>query len=646
MIHQVASQLVSAAVRNTSVNADTLLGDLASRRVAGVYVTLKRGDTLRGCCGVQGQPMPLGQALAHSAQRTAKEDPRMAPIAEAELPYLDLTVSLLGEPRPIGVKGDERIDAVQVGKHGLRIRMGHHAGLLLPSVARERGWTSRQFLDAVCRKAGLPPGAWRSDQATVELFDGIDFGGPLAVDTALDQQEASVVDETDLSQLVQWIRYNLDAIQTGATPSYYAMNVVDIEVLGVVLQIKCHNENLPHSWLQLVFRDGMPLQSKLFEFTQTAAKSLAGYGPAGDWDVRVAVLSSAIHHGLDSDADLRGMDCQRRAIVVRDAKRVALAYDRRADSQQLLEQALRQQPFRSGNTEVYSVVCDASVGELTVSIGPQAQSQITTRPPAVAGTFYPAKDVEREQIVDECFKGLPEIEKQTVAAAMVPHAGLRFSGRIAADVWRRIELPETVLIIGPKHTRDGVDWAVAPHDFFQISPTAGLPGDAVLAQQLANAVPGMQLDAAAHRREHGSEVQFPILYRLNAKTKVVSVAMQGGSIDELAEAARALANWLRGLEKPPLLVISSDMNHFAEEDETRRRDKLALDMLRANDPAGLLSICAEEDISMCGQIPAALVLLTLKELGKQVDYQQIAYGTSADVSGDRSRVVGYAGVRF
>ena len=260
--------------------------------------------------------------------------------------------------------------------------------------------------------------------------------------------------------------------------------------------------------------------------------------------------------------------------------------------------------------------------------------------------FTPPDDKQREQAIDECFEGLSEAEQQTVAAAMVPHAGLRFSGRIAADVWRRIELPETVLLIGPKHTPDGVDWAVAPHDFFQLSPTAGLPGHPELAQQLASAVPGMQLDAAAHRREHGSEVQFPILYRLSANTKVVSVAMHGGSIDELAEAAKSLANWLRGLEKPPLLVVSSDMNHFADEDENRRRDKLALDMLQKNDPAGLLSICAEENISMCGQIPAALVLLTLKELGKQVDYQEIGYGTSADVSGDRSRVVGYAGVLF
>ncbi len=106
----------------------------------------------------------------------------MAPIAPLELPYLTLSISILGPPRPIGVHGDQRIDAVKIGQHGLRIRMGNKAGLLLPVVAKERDWNSRQFLDAVCNKAGLPPGSWRSDDASVEIFDGIDYGAPFIVE--------------------------------------------------------------------------------------------------------------------------------------------------------------------------------------------------------------------------------------------------------------------------------------------------------------------------------------------------------------------------------------------------------------------------------------------------------------------------------
>ena len=88
------------------------------------------------------------------------------------------------------------------------------------------------------------------------------------------------------------------------------------------------------------------------------------------------------------------------------------------------------------------------------------------------------------------------------------------------------------------------------------------------------------------------------------------------------------------------------MNHFADDEENRRRDRLALDELKRNDPIALLETCQRENISMCGQLPAALVLLTLQEMGIDVTYDEIAYDTSASTSGDTSRVVGYAGVLF
>ena len=115
-------------------------------------------------------------------------------------------------------------------------------------------------------------------------------------------------------------------------------------------------------------------------------------------------------------------------------------------------------------------------------------------------------------------------------------------------------------------------------------------------------------------------------------------------MEQLQAAARELADCLANLEDPPLLVISSDMNHFADETETRRRDRLALDQLAKLDPVGLIEICHSDNISMCGQLPAALILLTLQVMGWTGSYHEIGYGTSADTSGDKSRVVGYAGI--
>jgi AmmeMemoRadiSam system radical SAM enzyme/AmmeMemoRadiSam system protein B/AmmeMemoRadiSam system protein A len=645
-IHRAACHYVSAVVQGQAFDLAAALGSLAQRPVAGIYVTLKRGETLRGCCGLQGPPMSLASALADSATRTAKHDPRMAPIAPLELPHLNLSVSILGPARPIGVTGDQRVEAVQIGQHGLRIRSGSHVGLLLPMVAIERSWNALQFLDAVCTKAGLPPGSWQRDDAEVEVFDGISFGGRMVFQEPTVVRDVSIFSIEQLHQLQSWVRLNLSAIQTGATPFYYASYAPDASVSGVVLNVTFDAQQPPVSWLQLNLREGIPLQSSLFQLTQTAARSLASAGPATNWRVDIAILSTVIHHGVDTDYELAGVNCQSRALMLMDGRSWAFGFDRSADAAQLYQQTHAAENFRSGATMVYSVVCEATCSTLSVSSGPRADSAIASRPPAVAGVFYPASDQAREAQVDALLAGLPVVERQTVAAAMVPHAGLRYSGRIAADVWRRIELPSRVLIIGPKHTPDGLEWAVAPHDEWRLSDTARMVGDVELAREIASAVTDMELDAAAHRTEHGIEVQLPLLYRLAPHTRVAAIAMSGASIDRLQHAAKQLARCLAAMDDPPLLVISSDMNHFADDAENRRRDRLALDVLSKREPEELLRICAAENISMCGQVPAALVLMTLRELGRETRYTEVAYGTSGDISGDRSRVVGYAGVLF
>ena len=647
IIHAAACQAVTATVLHQASNLSKTLGDLEQRSIAGVYVTLKRGETLRGCCGMHGPPFPLGQGLANSSSRTAKDDPRMAPIAAVELPHLDLSISILGPPRPIEAKGDDRIDAVQVGKHGLRIRMGKQVGLLLPVVATERKWDSRQFLDAVCTKAELPPGTWRSDQAVVEIFDGVYYGAPfLANETTV--PDRSLLAPEQLARLTTWVENNLAAVCSGATPFYYANGVEDATVSGVVLQVTFDPQKPPASWMQLNIREGVPLQSTLYQLTQNAAQSLkaSGYTNADSWKPIVAGLSTPVHHGTGDSAELAGLSVESRSLIAMDGRRWAIEFDQAADPSDLLKQALAAQRFRAGATQIYSVVCDSSAPQFSVSMSPQANPRTSARPPAVVGTFYPADDHQREQTVDGFIADSGDVQPASVSAAMVPHAGLRFSGKVATDVWRRIELPETVLIIGPKHTSDGVDWAVAPHDLWHLSATALMKGNMELAQKIADSVPGMELDSGAHRREHCIEVQLPLLHRLSPQTRITAIAMSGGMLEEIRAAAKALAGCLAELEQPPLMIISSDLNHFADDTENRRRDRLALEMLEKDDPEGLMKICQEQNISMCGQIPAALVLLTLQELKQKAKYQEIAYATSGDVSGDLSRVVGYAGVLF
>jgi AmmeMemoRadiSam system protein B len=275
---------------------------------------------------------------------------------------------------------------------------------------------------------------------------------------------------------------------------------------------------------------------------------------------------------------------------------------------------------------------------------PRATTGPSVRPPAVAGKFYPGDAAELAKLVDRCLAGEP-VERMPCPAVMVPHAGLVYSGKVAADVLRRVEIPETVIVIGPKHTRHGVEWAVAPHDAWQI-PGSLVQSDPELARRLCAAIGGLALDAAAHAQEHGIEVELPFLSRLAPQAKVVGIAIGGGDLARCREFARGLAEVIRGMTKAPLLVISSDMNHFANDDETRLLDEMALSAFETLDPELLYRTVHENRISMCGILPAVIVLETLRLLGKVSRIKRIGYATSGDVSGDRQRVVGYAGLHL
>lgn len=108
--------------------------------------------------------------------------------------------------------------------------------------------------------------------------------------------------------------------------------------------------------------------------------------------------------------------------------------------------------------------------------------------------------------------------------------------------------------------------------------------------------------------------------------------------------ADGLARLIQGLPGPPLLLVSSDMNHYATERETQMLDETALRAMERLDPRHLLDTVIEHDVSMCGVLPAVIVMETLRRLGGLNVLERVGHATSAEVSGDTSRVVGYAGV--
>jgi uncharacterized protein (TIGR00296 family) len=165
-----ARHALEAAVRNERFSLPSLPPVFREKR--GVFVTLTERGELRGCIGLPYPVMPLGEAILEAAASAALQDPRFPPVEPDEIPEIRVEVTVLSVPAPLTGPPGDRESCVQVGTHGLIVQGHGRSGLLLPQVATEYCWTACDFLDHTCRKAGLPPGSWRSPGTEVLTFEG------------------------------------------------------------------------------------------------------------------------------------------------------------------------------------------------------------------------------------------------------------------------------------------------------------------------------------------------------------------------------------------------------------------------------------------------------------------------------------------
>jgi AmmeMemoRadiSam system protein B/AmmeMemoRadiSam system protein A len=619
--------------------------------VSGAFVSLKRGKHLRSCCGMLGQPVTLAAALQHATGRTVFEDTRFPPVSPTEIDHLDLEVWLLYSPTPVAARGEERAEAITIGRHGIQVVRGTAHGLFLPSVATDHDWDARRFLDQVCLKAGLPPTAWKEEDARLVTFEGEMLRGRVAGAEGIvhSVRRAGVCRAEDVPAYAEFCRRNVAALLSGATPSYYFFGAPDGNVNGAVLTVRQTGSADGLHFSQLSLRPGVPLQATLFALAQSAAQALANRGARADALAGLRFDLMLLHdptlHGTVSDPALDGLDPRHRAIFVTERNKSALLFDPERTAEELLREAAAQARVdRPRSAAVFGLETLATTAPLSIASVPRPVRGPAVRPAGVAGKFYPADPGELARMVD-ALMGDDRPEVRDWPAAMVPHAGLRFSGSIAAAVLKRIRIPRTVLVLGPKHTSLGMEWAVAPHQTWEL-PGASMESDFLLARQLSQAIPGLEMDAAAHRQEHAIEVELPFIARLAPESRVVGIALGAGDLESCRRFAEGLAGVLRERKDRPLLLISSDMNHFATDAENRRLDALALSALERLDPEEVYETVTGNHISMCGILPAVIVLETLRLLGGVQKAERVGYATSADVSGDTSRVVGYAGMLF
>ncbi|MBK7769017.1 MAG: AmmeMemoRadiSam system protein A [bacterium] len=135
------------------------------RAARGAFVTLHAQGHLRGCIGIIEGRLPLLRAVADNAAAAAVGDPRFPPVTPDEVSNLTLEVSALTPLRTVdGPAG------IIIGRHGILLGRQGRQAVFLPQVATEQGWDLPTTLSQLCRKAGLPPDAWR-EGATLRVFE-------------------------------------------------------------------------------------------------------------------------------------------------------------------------------------------------------------------------------------------------------------------------------------------------------------------------------------------------------------------------------------------------------------------------------------------------------------------------------------------
>jgi len=266
------------------------------------------------------------------------------------------------------------------------------------------------------------------------------------------------------------------------------------------------------------------------------------------------------------------------------------------------------------------------------------------RLPAVAGQFYPANPRELARLIRQYTTPEAPIEKVPARACIVPHAGYVYSGGVAGAVFSRLILPRKIVVVGVRHSPPGEDLAIVSKGAWR-TPLGDAPLDEDVARRISEACRGLREDSVAHSQEHSLEVEIPFLQTLQPSFAFVPIAVGTLRFAELQELGMGLARVLTGSKEEILIVTSSDMNHYEDDETTRQKDAMAIEKMEAVDARGLYEVCREEGISMCGLGPAVATLTAMKEIGV-THGEVVCYATSGDVSGDRDAVVGYAGMIF
>ena len=270
------------------------------------------------------------------------------------------------------------------------------------------------------------------------------------------------------------------------------------------------------------------------------------------------------------------------------------------------------------------------------------------RPPYVAGAFYPADPQELGRMIDGFLAHAPAEQLDGRLVALIsPHAGYEYSGGVAA--YSYIELKgrhyDRVVVIAPSHYETFPFSSIYDGEAYQ-TPLGTVPVDHDFAAKLVKLSSSIQISGRGHgvvdgRGEHALEDQLPFLQRVLGQFKVVPIVMGDQSFEKCRALGIALAKAVQGTNT--LLVASSDLSHYHPYNDAVTIDHQILKTIEEWDYLSLSQNTESQTWNACGGGPIVATMIASERLGGR-HAQILKYANSGDVTGDKSRVVGYGAV--
>lgn len=283
------------------------------------------------------------------------------------------------------------------------------------------------------------------------------------------------------------------------------------------------------------------------------------------------------------------------------------------------------------------------------SFPPESTSKLV-RPPAVAGSFYPGEKEELDQVLSSLINQSEKITTEgNLRILIVPHAGIQFSGPTAAAGFKQIEGKDynKIIILGASH-RSFFDHAAVFEKGTWETPLRKTLIDEILAASLIDKSKKIIADEASHRDEHSLEIELIFLQKVLKDFKIVPILVSQTSDQFISDLAQKIA---QNFDEQTLLVVSTDLSHYPAYEIAKDVDSQTIEaILSGSEEKFSETIVKAEnanypglDTAACGA-GAIKVALKVAEILQIKNFQKIKYENSGDISGDKSRVVGYAAI--